>query len=209
MNPRLSDMLPWYVNGTLDADDCAWVEKSLADDPDAQAELAWQRALQAQIRDGAAAIPESLGLGRALQRIGAEPRPPVRRIAQLLASWLGAAGMRPAAALAVLAVVGLQSGLIVDLKRRVDDDASRIRALGASPAEDGPLLRVNFAPDTREADIRLLLVSIQAALAGGPGQMGDYYLRVPAGREEAAAARLSAEHIVQAVEVVPGLPTHY
>jgi len=209
MNPQLREQLPWYVNGTLGTADRAWVERALAEDREAQAELAWQRALQAGIQAGVAPIPESLGLARTLQHIAAEPQPLGRRVARQLASWLGSAGLRPAAALVVLVVVGVQGGLIVGLQRHVEDDANRIRALGASPAEEGPLLRVNFAPDAREADIRLLLVSVQASLAGGPGQMGDYYLRVPAGREEATAARLASEHIVQAVELVPGLPTHY
>ena len=47
----------------------------------------------------------------------------------------------------------------------------------------GPLVKVNFAPDAKESDIRLLLVSVQGTLAGGPGQLGDYYVRVPAGKE--------------------------
>ena len=52
------------------------------------------------------------------------------------------------------------------------------------------MLKINFAPDAKEADIRLLLVPVQGELAGGPGQLGDYYLRVPAGKEAAALAKV-------------------
>ena len=39
------------------------------------------------------------------------------------------------------------------------------------------MLKVSFAPDAKEADIRLLMIQVQGELAGGPGQLGDYYLR--------------------------------
>jgi len=43
-------------------------------------------------------------------------------------------------------------------------------------------------------------------VAGGPGQLGDYYIRVPGDQLDAAASRLKADPIVQAVAVAPGLP---
>jgi hypothetical protein len=52
----------------------------------------------------------------------------------------------------------------------------------------------------------MLLVSVQGTLAGGPGQLGDYYVRVPAGKEAQAAAKLKDTPIVQAVELAPGIP---
>ena len=47
---------------------------------------------------------------------------------------------------------------------------------------------------------------VEGALSGGPGQLGDYYLRVPAGSETAALARVQGAPIVQAASLAPGVP---
>jgi len=47
---------------------------------------------------------------------------------------------------------------------------------------------------------------VQGELAGGPGQLGDYYLRVPAGTEAAALARVQSAPIVQTASLAPGVP---
>jgi len=49
---------------------------------------------------------------------------------------------------------------------------------------------------------------VQGTLTGGPGQLGDYYVRVPAGKEAQAAAKLKGKSIVQAAELAPGIPPH-
>ncbi|HUN91620.1 MAG TPA: hypothetical protein VMU33_06160 [Burkholderiaceae bacterium] len=212
MNKRLSELLPWYVNGTLQGEDRQWVDRYLAEHDDARAELEWYRGLQAEIAQSAPAVPADLGLARTWGRIRGERR----AFGERIAGWLGSVGLggvvaaaRPIGALAAVGVIVVQSGVIYSLARHADDEAEQIRALRAVPADDGPLLRVNFAPDAKEADIRLLLSSVEGRLAGGPGQLGDYYVRVPAGSESAARDRLKSHRIVLAVEVVPGLPTTY
>jgi hypothetical protein len=213
MNERFEELLPWYVNGTLGADDRGWVERYAAEHPEAQAQIDWCRGLQAQIRASAPQIAPALGLDRVLQRIRGERPTMVKRVR----SWLGAlaaapvaAVARPIGAVAALAIIVVQGGIIYQM--RPDNSAQDERLLRSTKAmrvDEGPLLRVNFSPDAREAEIRMLLVAAQATLAGGPGQLGDYYLRVPAGRESAAVDRLRREPIVQAVELVPGVPARY
>ena len=58
--------------------------------------------------------------------------------------------------------------------------------------EPGPYLKVNFKADAREADIRMLLVEVNGSLAGGPGQLGDWYVRIPEARIAAATDKLKA-----------------
>jgi hypothetical protein len=213
MNERFEELLPWCVNGTLGADDRGWVERYAAEHPEAQAQIDWCRGLQAHIRASAPQIAPALGLDRVLQRIRGERPTMVKRVR----SWLGAlaaapvaAVARPIGAVAALAIIVVQGGIIYQM--RPDNSAQDERLLRATKAmrvDEGPLLRVNFSPDAREAEIRMLLVAAQATLAGGPGQLGDYYLRVPAGRESAAVDRLRREPIVQAVELVPGVPARY
>ena len=212
MNERLSELLPWYVNGTLKDEDREWVDRCLAADGEARAELQWYRGLQSTIAQSVDDVPPDLGLARTLQRIRAD-RPPFR---DRIRGWWSAVGLgpvvvlaRPIATFAAVGVIVVQSGVIYLLARHADENAQQIRASHALPADEGPLLRVNFAPDAKEADIRLLLSAVEGSFAGGPGQLGDYYVRVPAGAQNTALSRLKHERIVAAVEIVPGLPTRY
>ncbi len=199
---RFADLLPWYVNGTIEASDRAWMEQYLAQHGSARSELAFFQTLRQDIHDTAPKVPSTIGLARTLQLIGGD-RP---SFSERIGAFFGNFGLRPATGLA-MGLVALQAAVIVGLvARQPDDESSQMRAGPTVAVTDGPLLKVNFSPDARESDIRLLLVSVQGVLAGGPGQLGDYYVRVPSGREAAAAQTLKAAAIVQAVEMAAGLP---
>ena len=201
-NERFAELLPWYVNGSIDAADRAWVDSYLAEHPEARSELAWYESLQTRIHETVPAVPATIGLARAMNLIRGD-RP---TIAERISAFFGSFAMRPAMALGLLGVIVLQSAVIVNMMNQVKDDESEMRALRAKDVVEGPLVKVNFAPDAKESDIRLLLVSVQGTLTGGPGQLGDYYVRVPAGKEAQAAAKLKGKQIVQAVELAAGIP---
>jgi hypothetical protein len=63
------------------------------------------------------------------------------------------------------------------------------------------VLRVTFKAEAEELDIRGALVDVGGTLVGGPGQLGEYLVRVPPGKLDAAAARLRANAAIEAVEV--------
>ncbi len=202
MKARFDELLPWYVNGTIGAEDRALVEQVMAEDPMARAEVEWYRSLARRMQDDAPKVPETIGLSKVLARIGT-PQP---RWPQRVAAFLGSLAARPAVAFAGLALIVVQSGVIVHLAGGADDDAAQMRAVSATPTQDRPLLKINFAPDAREADIRHLLISVQGRLVGGPGQLGDYFVAVPAGKEAALVEQLKTNPAVQAVGLAPGLP---
>jgi len=202
MNERFEELLPWYANGTIGAEDRAWVDAYLAQHPEARSELEWYHSLQAKVQENAPAVPATIGLARTMRLIQGD-RP---TIAERIGAFFGNFGMRPSYALAALAVVAVQGGVIVSLLGDVRDNDAEIRALHAVRVEEGPMLKISFAPDAKETDIRMLVVQVQGELAGGPGQLGDYYLRVPAGSEAAALAKAKAAPIVQAVALAPGVP---
>jgi len=199
---RFAELAPWYVNGSLSAADRTWVDQYLTQHPEARAELAWFQSLQTRIREAIPEVPATIGLNRAMARIRAEQP----TFGAKIAAFFGSLAMKPALSMALAAVVLVQGGVIVNMMKGAQDDATEIRAQRAQAVEEGPLVKVNFTPDAKESDIRMLLVSIQGTLAGGPGQLGDYYVRVPAGKEAAAAAKLKGVAIVQAVELAPGIP---
>jgi hypothetical protein len=201
-NERFAELLPWYVNGSIDATDRAWVDRYLSEHPDARAELSWDQSLQTRIRESVPAVPATIGLSRAMNLIRGDKPTFLERITALF----GGVALRPALTYALLAVVVVQGGFMANMYNQAREDAE-VRALNGKTVEEGPLLKVNFAPDAKESDIRLLLVSVQGTLTGGPGQLGDYYVRVPAGKEEQALAKLKGKPIVQAVELAPGIPS--
>jgi hypothetical protein len=202
MKQRFDELLPFYANGTLGDEDRAWVDRYLAEHPESRAELDWYRSLSQRLRDSAPAVPETIGLAKAMTLIRGD-RP---TFAERVSSFFGAFGLRPATAFAGLAIFALQGGVILNLLDSAEEDATEIRALRASVTDEGPMLKLNFAPDAKESEIRMLLVTVQGRLAGGPGQLGDYYVVVPKGQEASTAERLKSEPIVAAVTLAPGLP---
>jgi anti-sigma factor RsiW len=217
MKSRFDELLPFYVNGTLPEADRAWVDGYLREHPNAGAELNWHRSLQSRLREDVPAVSSEVGLERAMRRIrsngpvpqgvrGAAGPSLLERLRDWFASVVPQPVLRPAFA-GALAVVALQTAVIVGMVMEPDDDTSELRAIQqASVADEGPYLKVNFDADAREADIRLLLVEVNGSLAAGPGQLGDYYVRVPAERLAAITDRLKASEIVDGVAVVDALP---
>jgi len=215
MKSKFDELLPFYVNGTLNEADRAWVDEYLREHPAASAELRWYESLQTKLREDLPPVSSEVGLERAMQRIHAERPAPVHRAAgpspmdrlrEFFASITPQPVLRPAL-LGALAVVAVQAGIIFHIAGVNDDESSELRALKATSVIDkGPYLKVNFKPDAREADIRLLLVEVHGSLAAGPGQLGDYYLRVPAAQLAASGDKLKASSIVEQVAVVDALP---
>lgn len=202
MKERFEELLPWYANGSLGAEDRAWVEAYMAQHPESRSELDWYRSLQARVQENAPAVPATIGLARTMRLIQGD-RP---TLAERIGAFFGNFGMRPSYALAALAVMAVQGGVIVNMLGSARESADEIRALHAVRVEEGPMLKISFAPDAKESDIRMLVVQVHGELAGGPGQLGDYYLRVPAGSEAAALAQVKAASIVQAASLAAGVP---
>lgn len=216
MKEKFDELLPFYVNDTLDESERAWVDAYLREHPKSAAELQWYRTLQDTMKGDAPAVSAEVGLERVMTRIRAE-RTPTRAPARPAATpslfarvrdWLATLApqplLRPALA-GALAVVVVQGIVIANLATK-GDEGSEIRAVQPSVVDSGPYLKVNFKADAREADIRMLLVEVDGSLAGGPGQLGDWYVRIPEARIAAAADKINTSTIVDAVTRVDALP---
>jgi len=163
------ELLPWYVNGTLTADERVAAERSL-DEPGARAELELWRAVSAdiaaeEIAPNAGGV--DLGWLRLQRQLNAAPaRTPARRW-----QW--------AAAAALLAMLGGETLYLVQMQR--DHDA-QIRQLGAQPGgvrADEWRVQVRFRADATIAEIDSLLLDIDARVIDGPSAIGVYELAVP------------------------------
>jgi hypothetical protein len=208
MRQRFVELAPWHVNGTVSAVDRAWVDGYVRWHPEARAELEWYASLQQEIRADAPEVSPDAGLERLLHRVRLERQPsrPEGGLASLLGpvrDFFAGIVKRPAFAYAAMALVVAQAGLIGAVlfeQQATKPEYAGYRSMATVEAI-GPLLRVTFKAEAKEFDIRGALVDVGGTLVGGPGQLGEYLVRVPPEKVHVAAARLRANMAVEAVEV--------
>lgn len=189
---ELSQLLPWYANGTLEAEDSARLAAHLETCPECRAELASCRQLGERLRErqASAPAPHPVQLSRLLDRLDRplpeeepEPRAPRRRD-----RWPAAARWLIAAQFAALALLGFALG-----SRPSSDPGFRTLSASESPAGGGRA-RVVFAEGLAEAELRAFLVEIDAEIVGGPSPLGVYTLSLPP-RLIGEPRRWLAEHL--------------
>ena len=215
MKSRFDELLPFYVNGTLPEGDRSFVETWLHEHPGSMAELSWYRSLQDRLHADVPAVSSEVGLERTMARIRAERgaeagarTPPATSFGERARAWLAALlpqpVLRPVLA-GALVVVMAQAVVIANLSGE-RDESTELRAVRPTVVEQGPYLKVNFKADAREADIRMLLVQVNGTLAGGPSQLGDWYVRIPEAQIGRVADTLKASPVVESVARVDALP---
>ncbi len=156
------DLLPWYVNHSLDEDQRHHLEQHLRHCPRCRDEVEFLRRLrQAVQREQRHPPPGELGLKRLQRELERQAPPPRPR-------WL------PTLAAAAVLVLGI--ALLYPLIP-ADDPAGQIQLLGESD-DAGPVLQIEFAPEATEAEIRALLHDIDAVIIDGPSALGLYRIRL-------------------------------
>lgn len=78
------------------------------------------------------------------------------------------------------------------------NQASEYRAVPQAPVSYS-YLEVYFKPDTREVEIRKLLTRLNASIADGPGEFGQYRIKVMAGSAQDAVSKIQASGLVDSV----------
>ena len=197
---QAQQLLPWYVNGTLEAGEMAMVEAHLTDCADCRADLAAEQALA---RDVAAlpidvetawsALSERIDAKGPPRRL-AEPVPFLRR--KVAMGW--ALGGPLAAAAAVAFAVAIVPGA-------PSPAGETYRALGSAPmAQPGNAL-VMFRPDARDVDLRAALTKAGARVVDGPTATGAYIVRIaPDSRGRAIDGLRATPQVVLAEPIDPG-----
>ena len=212
MEKNMADLLPWYVNGTLNDDEREYVEKHLDDNPTYKHQVSFLTGLREEIQRTATVAPMDIGLARTLQKIAAQSKAerPKFSVLRGLGRWLrtlidGQKYLRPAFALGV-AFIAIQAVTVGYFVSGRDSEFSEIRSRKYVPAEAGPFIKISFTPEAKEADIRFLLIQMQASIVGGPSHLGDYYLYLKPARLDWAAQQLRKSPIVDSVTVMAVLP---
>jgi hypothetical protein len=197
---QAQQLLPWYVNGTLEADEAAMIEAHLAACAECRADLAAEQVLAREV----AALPldvehawsmlsdriDAAGPPRRL----AEPVPFLRRKVSIGWALGGPLAAAAAVAFAVAVVPGAPSPV-----------GETYRALGSAPTAAPGNALVMFRPDARDSDLRAALTKAGARVVDGPTASGAYVLRIaPASRAQVLDGLRAMPQIVLAEPIDPG-----
>jgi hypothetical protein len=190
-------LLPWFVNGTLDDDELAFVQKHLGRCASCQREVEWLRELHAACIVGEADPEASRALRQLRRRLEERPktRGPVARLRNLWDQNRPWSRWVIATQLAVIVALGFWI-------LPAYDEAPLYRTLGSSNAAAPAAgnLVVVFDPATTVADLRRILHDAGARIVDGPTQANAYVLDVPAQRKDQALQALRAERAAVLVE---------
>jgi hypothetical protein len=212
---RAEALLPWAANGTLDPAERAWLDAWLAaaerSDPDVasrmRAEVAWlqrtadQHHAQIHLPDPAHGLDTLFGRIAAEQpRVRMAPTSLFARWTDGLRAWTSGHGLQLAGACAALA---LTTALTLTLAPREGSDLVILDGgTGVLVVPGTSLLKVAFAAQASERDIREALQAADARIVDGPNALGLYVLRVPsAGRDAALAALRARSAVVESAEL--------
>ena len=213
-DPDVRALLPFHVNGTLDAAEQAAVEAALAADPalarEAEALARARRTLRAMPVDA----PGAAGLDRLMGALDAEaPAAPTAAPANI-----DRAPLWRAAAAILLAVALAQAAWIAT---RPAAEGATYELAGGAGGADAPrtgTIRAAFRPDTAEADLRALLRAAGLSVVGGPSALGLWTLAplaapqdvpvdapedAPADATDAALAALRASPFLESADRIP------
>ena len=193
-------LLPWHAAQTLDADDRERVEAHLAECPRCQADLAFERRLQAAhgALDGAPARDVEQDWARLASRLDAPAASRGAGLRAALRRWREQWGALGAGVRGVLVA---QCALIAALAMALALPFGGVyRALGAAPARTPGNLLVMFRAETSEAQLRAALQAAGARIVDGPTAAGAWVLAVPTARQGAALQALRTQPTVRLAE---------
>lgn len=185
IHARIWDLIPWYVNGSLPAGERQAVEDHLALCSRCREEERFCRMTAEALQQAGemAPSPHPVQLARVMARLDeAEGKPGrLRRLLAGLRSWQPATPAR-AMLVAQLAIILLLGGLVVWQNRQPTAPAVyKTLSDSEAPLAGAARIRVLFAEDATERQIRELLLGVHGEIVGGPSAIGAYTLEVPPG----------------------------
>ncbi len=199
---NMRELLPFYVNGSLTAEERARVERGLNEDSRLREEaVALNRLRSAMQAQEAERSPGAFGRARLMRDID---RMADRHLVDSVRGNPERRRTSPFPSVLAAAVVAGVFALGVGWFSQTDTAPYQLASGGDVVAVQGPVLTVAFRPDATEAQIAALLRELRLGIVAGPTSIGLY--RVEAGASAdltELAARLRA--VPDVIESV-GLP---
>lgn len=190
---RVDAVLPWFVNGTLEDDELADVERHLRDCARCRREVGMLRELQGACAAAALTSDATPAYRRLSRRIGGRRGidalvDPARRCFR---QW------RQAPVWARLAIGGQLAVIVAVFLWAAppgSDSDGMYRTLGTPALRSTGVatIAVVFRPDTMESAMRRIVQATGGRVVDGPTESNAYVLQVPAGRGSEALAELRA-----------------
>lgn len=196
IHKRMLEMLPWYVNGTLEARARQEVLDHLQQCQACRREIELHGMVRNRMRQSAQPPPASLAsLDRLMARIDAYESARTRRWLRRLGGWLKR-GMLERAIVVQAAAIVLLVGVVAWLVTRPEPPAE-YRMLGAPTGwqeTSGPYLQVELHDSVTTAQLQVLMQQVNGRLVHGPSSSGVYrvLLEVDEGEPARSPAELAA-----------------
>jgi Putative zinc-finger len=185
-------LLPWYVTGSIDAEEAAQVEAHLNDCAECHEDLEAELALARQVKT----LPSDEERGWAGLKARVQDPSTAKRDGffgrRVPLGWALAA---QAASLAIL--VTIVAFALVSPK-------PLYRTLGSAPTAESGNLVVIFKPETPERTLRATLMQNGARIVDGPTSTDAYVLHATAARRAEILARLRASPDISLAEPIDG-----
>lgn len=162
---EIEQLLPWYINDTLEAEEKAAVEALLDRSESARAELAFLRSLSQQIVEEERPAPSELGWYR-LKRELRQSQPSVTQ------RW-----WRPGVAAAAAVIMALQ--VMIVTQQPEPYDATLLGNPVQQAEQSGWLLQIQFDPGYSWEAISTTIHSMQGRIVDGPSSLGIVRVQVP------------------------------
>ena len=212
-------LLPWFVNGTLEADDRARVLHHLDECALCRNEVEALEEFRAEYAVDGPPLDSKAAFARLAASLGAVPEPGHVRAGRVLsAAWrarwvsLGRSSVRwlpwaVAVQLVMIATIGVLVVLLVDRDEGDKGDrALSYRTLSVPESASAPAgsIVVRFDPKTSEDELRRIVRAANARIVDGPTAADAYVLDVPAGDPAAAVQALRAQPAVVLAEPLRG-----
>lgn len=199
-------LLPWFVNGTLDEDERAAVDRHLRECARCRRETELLREVQVHCVTALPAADAAAGFHELTRRIaGGRLRDTVADLRRrLLEPWRRAPGwMRWLITAELAGFVGLATLMTLP----AGQPTAGYRTLGATARIGTPdTIAVMFAPGVAEADLRRIVRTASARIVDGPTTGNAYVLEVPAGRRAEALAAMRSDPAVVLAEPLSAQP---
>jgi len=179
------ELLPFYVNNTLDEEESLFIKNYLAKNPEYQAEYEFEKSLRVAIKKTTAKSNAKLGLKRLHKEIKAQQSvknhsaPPLWR--DFWINW----GLTPAITFASLLLIA-QSFIIFELWTKNPNLQLRteLQFLSSNPTKTTVTLELSIHSTATIQQVGALLAKVKGTIIQGPSEKGELSILISASQLE-------------------------
>jgi len=203
MNKEIEELLPFYVNGTLEGDELNQVEKAIQKDPSLADEVEFLKKLRGEIKaEQTDQPPGELGLKRLQKQLQEQTQYQSGTGNNQKVSSMGSSNIWRAASIAACLLLIIQAVAFFPHWPSDDLTASGNKSMVHTPGiyTTGKVISITFVPDATEDNIRHLLLTIEANIVEGPSALGVYKIVVANDIEPAIDKLKAHKNLIESVQ---------